>query len=159
MLFLVATTSVPVVFRPNDNARTTTAGTPHTCANLQPLTKMSFKTEDHFFILLTCKCHIKVNKSAGQLIIVLCYICLECIDQQNLLPGFYIQNFVDSCIFCYHTPVERQARLESSASNLLTLLLTGFFTNNYCRGRGGGFRTQKLFSANSDLYLDCWNNC
>ena len=33
MLFLVATTSLPAVYQPNDNARTTTAGTPHTRAN------------------------------------------------------------------------------------------------------------------------------
>ena len=33
MAFLVATTSLPAVYQPNDNARTTTAGTPHTRAN------------------------------------------------------------------------------------------------------------------------------
>ena len=33
MAFLVATTSSPAVYRPNDNARTTTAGTPHASAN------------------------------------------------------------------------------------------------------------------------------
>ena len=34
MAFLVATTSLPAVYRPNDAARTTTAGTPHPRANL-----------------------------------------------------------------------------------------------------------------------------
>ena len=29
MAFLVATTSLPAVYRPNDDAQTTTAGTPH----------------------------------------------------------------------------------------------------------------------------------
>ena len=33
MAFLVATTSLPAVYRPNDDARTTTAGTPHAHAN------------------------------------------------------------------------------------------------------------------------------
>ena len=33
MLFLVATTSLPAVYRPNDDAQTTTAGTPHARAN------------------------------------------------------------------------------------------------------------------------------
>ena len=32
MAFLVATTSLPAVYRPNGYARTTTAGTPHTRA-------------------------------------------------------------------------------------------------------------------------------
>ena len=34
MAFLVATTSLPAVYRPNGYARTTTAGTPHARANL-----------------------------------------------------------------------------------------------------------------------------
>ena len=34
MAFLVATTSLPAVYRPNDDARTTTAGTPHACAKI-----------------------------------------------------------------------------------------------------------------------------
>ena len=33
MAFLVATTSLPAVYRPNGYARTTTAGTPHARAN------------------------------------------------------------------------------------------------------------------------------
>ena len=33
MAFLVATTSMPAVYRPNGYARTTTAGTPHARAN------------------------------------------------------------------------------------------------------------------------------
>ena len=33
MAFLVATTSLPAVYRPNDDAQTTTAGTPHASAN------------------------------------------------------------------------------------------------------------------------------
>ena len=33
MTFLVATTSLPAVYRPNGYARTTTAGTPHARAN------------------------------------------------------------------------------------------------------------------------------
>ena len=33
MAFLVATTSLPAVYRPNGQARTTTAGTPHARAN------------------------------------------------------------------------------------------------------------------------------
>ena len=33
MAFLVATTSLPEVYRPNGYARTTTAGTPHARAN------------------------------------------------------------------------------------------------------------------------------
>ena len=33
MAFLVATTSLPAVYRPNSYARTMTAGTPHTRAN------------------------------------------------------------------------------------------------------------------------------
>ena len=37
--FLVATTSLPAVYRPNDAARTTTAGMPHAHANL---TKVDF---------------------------------------------------------------------------------------------------------------------
>ena len=32
MAFLVATTSLPAVYRPNGYARTTTAGKPHACA-------------------------------------------------------------------------------------------------------------------------------
>ena len=36
MAFLVATTSLPAVYRPNGYARTTTAGTPHACANNLP---------------------------------------------------------------------------------------------------------------------------
>ena len=36
MAFLVATTSLPAVYRPNGYARTTTAGTPHARANIQP---------------------------------------------------------------------------------------------------------------------------
>ena len=35
MAFLVATTSLPAVYRPNGYARTTTTGTPHARANLQ----------------------------------------------------------------------------------------------------------------------------
>ena len=35
MAFLVATTSLPAVYRPNGYARTTTAGTPHARANLR----------------------------------------------------------------------------------------------------------------------------
>ena len=34
MMFLVATTSLPAVYRPNDDAQTTTAGTPHARANI-----------------------------------------------------------------------------------------------------------------------------
>ena len=34
MTFLVATTSLPAVYRPNGYARTTTAGTPHARANM-----------------------------------------------------------------------------------------------------------------------------
>ena len=34
MTFLVATTSLPAVYRPNGYARTTTAGTPHARANI-----------------------------------------------------------------------------------------------------------------------------
>ena len=34
MAFLVATTSLPAVYRPNGYARTTTAGTPHACARM-----------------------------------------------------------------------------------------------------------------------------
>ena len=34
MAFLVATMSLPVVYRPNGYARTTTAGTPHARANI-----------------------------------------------------------------------------------------------------------------------------
>ena len=34
MAFLVATTSLPAVYRPNGYARTTTAGTPHARANI-----------------------------------------------------------------------------------------------------------------------------
>ena len=34
MAFLVATTSLPAVYRPNDDARTTTAGTPHASAKI-----------------------------------------------------------------------------------------------------------------------------
>ena len=34
MAFLVATTSLPAVYRPNGYARTTTAGTPHALANI-----------------------------------------------------------------------------------------------------------------------------
>ena len=34
MAFLVATTSLPAVYRPNGYARTTTAGTPHARANV-----------------------------------------------------------------------------------------------------------------------------
>ena len=34
MSFLVATTSLPAVYRPNDDARTTTAGTPHARARI-----------------------------------------------------------------------------------------------------------------------------
>ena len=33
MAFLVATVSLPAVYRPNDDARTTTTGTPHARAN------------------------------------------------------------------------------------------------------------------------------
>ena len=33
MAFLVATASLPAVYRPNDDARTTPAGTPHARAN------------------------------------------------------------------------------------------------------------------------------
>ena len=35
MAFLVATTSLPAVYRPNGYARTTTAGTPHARANFE----------------------------------------------------------------------------------------------------------------------------
>ena len=34
MSFLVATTSLPAVYRPNNDARMTTAGTPHARANI-----------------------------------------------------------------------------------------------------------------------------
>ena len=37
MAFLVATTSLPAVYRPNGYARTTTAGMPHARANMRPL--------------------------------------------------------------------------------------------------------------------------
>ena len=37
MAFLVATTSLPAVYRPNGYARTTTAGTPHARANKKPV--------------------------------------------------------------------------------------------------------------------------
>ena len=40
MTFLVATTSLPAVYRPNGYARTTTAGTPHTRAKIA---KCSYK--------------------------------------------------------------------------------------------------------------------
>ena len=40
MAFLVATTSLPAVYRPNGYARTTTAGTPHARANMITLIKM-----------------------------------------------------------------------------------------------------------------------
>ena len=36
MKFIVATTSLPAVDRPNKTVRTTTAGTPHTRANISP---------------------------------------------------------------------------------------------------------------------------
>jgi len=39
MAFLVATTSLPAVYRPNGYARTTTAGTPHAHAWLPPFLK------------------------------------------------------------------------------------------------------------------------
>ena len=35
MAFLVATMSLPAVYRPNDDARTTTAGMPHARAKIQ----------------------------------------------------------------------------------------------------------------------------
>jgi len=35
LAFLVATTSLPAVYRPNGYARTTTAGTPHARANIR----------------------------------------------------------------------------------------------------------------------------
>ena len=39
MAFLVATTSLPAVYRPNGYARTTTAGTPHARANCIHITR------------------------------------------------------------------------------------------------------------------------
>ena len=50
MAFLVATTSLPAVYRPNGYARTTTAGTPHARAKMttklgpRPGTKPTTKT-------------------------------------------------------------------------------------------------------------------
>ena len=40
MAFLVATTSLPAVYRPNGYARTTTAGTPHTRAKIYASQKL-----------------------------------------------------------------------------------------------------------------------
>ena len=42
MAFLVATTSLPAVYRPNGYARTTTAGTPHTRANMKKKQLMKY---------------------------------------------------------------------------------------------------------------------
>ena len=42
MAFLVATTSLPAVYRPNGYARTTTAGTPHACAKTFPFLPLIF---------------------------------------------------------------------------------------------------------------------
>ena len=39
MAFLVATLSLPAVYRPNGYAQTTTAGTPHARANIHPVEK------------------------------------------------------------------------------------------------------------------------
>ena len=43
MVFLVATTSLPAVYRQNGYARTTTAGTPHSRANFRNLLKLKLK--------------------------------------------------------------------------------------------------------------------
>ena len=40
MAFLVATTSLPAVYRPNGYARTTTAGTPHAHAKMQEVVSL-----------------------------------------------------------------------------------------------------------------------
>ena len=42
MAFLVATTSLPAVYRPNGYARTTTAGTPHARAKITSYEENSF---------------------------------------------------------------------------------------------------------------------
>ena len=44
MAFLVATTSLPAVYRPNGYAQTTTAGTPHALAKKKPVWYTSFNT-------------------------------------------------------------------------------------------------------------------
>ena len=43
MAFLVATTSLPAVYRPNGYARTTTAATPHARANLMVIGELEPK--------------------------------------------------------------------------------------------------------------------
>ena len=46
MAFLVATTLLPAVYRPNNDARTTTAGTPHARAKIKwSFTKFQFQFE------------------------------------------------------------------------------------------------------------------
>ena len=51
MAFLVATTSLPAVYRPNGYARTTTAETPHARANLIGSGSSEGLKEDKYSIL------------------------------------------------------------------------------------------------------------
>ena len=48
MAFLVATTSLPAVYRPNNYAQTTTAGTPHARANYKNTINTHIISRDEF---------------------------------------------------------------------------------------------------------------
>ena len=79
MAFLVATTSLPAVYRPNGYDRTTTAGTPHARANMSqlspldldilpfPATSITVRKHQYFFHLQGNQGHDRANKKTEKL--------------------------------------------------------------------------------------------
>ena len=56
MAFLVATTSLPEVYRPNGSARTTTAGTPHARAKMYPFDPVVRLAIFMLYLVCWCEC-------------------------------------------------------------------------------------------------------
>ena len=71
MAFLVATTSLPAVYRPNGYARTTTTGTPHARANCSPTSYIIEFVVAYFFVFTTAAQNTAVVKMSKSLFVYL----------------------------------------------------------------------------------------
>ena len=92
MAFLVATTSLPAVYRPNGYARTTTAGTPHARAKRVKLTNL--KTFTMFVILrwfyiiylkMSRQCRVPLSQAEQKSIPTILFLRFKRISSQKSL--------------------------------------------------------------------------
>ena len=83
MAFLVSTTSLPAVYRPNGYTRTTTAGTPHARANIcrQPIEQLEFPTNETL-VRLGDFSGVNIEKVDG-----LCLLCQSYLDNKMGHPN------------------------------------------------------------------------